>query len=280
MSGSNKMSKLSISDLSANVDGKPVLKGISLEVAQGEVHAVMGPNGSGKSTLAHILVGRPGYELTGGSIEMDGVSLVDLSPDERAKAGLFATQQYPIEVPGVTIMELLSAALHSQKKDAADLSEAELSEAELSEVEQLSEVELRDLVETEMSALGMESHLLERTGVNIDFSGGESKRSEALQLVVLKPKIAILDELDSGLDVDAIEDIGARIYKSVKEDDLGVLAITHYPRLLDELPAGFVHVLVDGKIVESGGPELALELEATGYGRFETATDVSVDIRL
>lgn len=258
------MSKLVIKDLCANVDGKPVLKGINLEVAQGEVHAVMGPNGSGKSTLSHILVGRPGYELTGGSIEMDGVSLSDLSPHARAKVGLFATQQYPIEVPGVTLMEVLSAALHSLGKYSDDLTEAGL----------------RELVGKEMEMLGMKSHLLERTGVNIDFSGGESKRSEALQLVMLKPKIAILDELDSGLDVDAIEDIGVRIYKSVVEENLGVLAITHYPRLLDELPAQFVHVLVDGKIVESGGPELALELENSGYSRFESVAAVSVDIRL
>ncbi len=252
------MPKLEITDLSVAVSGKPVLKGISLEVNSGEVHAVMGPNGSGKSTLAYILAGRPGYEITSGKMELDGVSLAELSPSERARAGLISTRQYPVEVPGVTIMELLSAAL----KEAADSSE------------------LHSLVEKEMLVLGMEKHLLDRQGVNVDFSGGESKRSEALQLAVLKPAIAILDELDSGLDLDAIEDIGNRIYKAVKEENMSVLAITHYPRLLNQLPAKFVHVLVDGKIVETGGPELALELEATGYGRFEVAADVSVDIRL
>ncbi len=253
------MSKLVISELSASVEGKQVLNGISLTVGRGEVHALMGPNGSGKSTLAHILAGRPGYELTEGSIELEGVLLNSLSASERARQGLFVAQQYPIEIPGVTFMQMLSASFASQGKAGENLFE---------------------ILEKEAARIGMKKSLIERAGINVDLSGGERKRSEALQLVVLEPHFAILDEIDSGLDLDAIEDIGARIYKAVKEDNLGVLAITHYPKILDELPATHIHILIDGRIVESGGPELALELEESGYRRFESGGDVPVDIRI
>ena len=260
------MSKLVVSELSASASGTPLLNSISLEINSGEVHAIMGPNGSGKSTLSNVLVGRSGYEITSGSIEIDGISLAELPPDERARLGLFSTQQYPIEIPGVTLLEMLAASLAAKEEAVHNLGDGADS--------------LSRLIEKEAISIGMDKDLIQRTGINVDLSGGESKRSEALQLAVLKPRFAILDELDSGLDVDAMEDIGRRLQKSVLEDDLGVLAITHYPRLLDEMPASYVHILVEGEIVESGGPELARVVEEDGYARFEILKDVSVDIRL
>ena len=256
------MSELVISDLFATAKGEPIIKGLSLRVASGEVHAVMGPNGSGKSTLAHVLAGRPGYEATSGKVEMDGTSITELSPYERASLGLFLAQQYPIEIPGVRLADMLEAA--SMPGIQSNMKQKDLSR----------------LVSMEAKEVGLTQELMDREGINVDLSGGERKRSEALQMAVLKPRIAILDELDSGLDLDAIEGIGQRVYKMVQEDNLGVLAITHYARFLDELPAQYVHILFDGKIVESGGPELAFELEDTGYARFEGTQDTSVDIRL
>jgi Fe-S cluster assembly ATP-binding protein len=231
------VSELIIRDLHANVAGHEILRGVDLEVRSGEVHALMGPNGSGKSTLSHALMGRGDYEVTGGSVTIDGEELLGEPTWKRARAGLFLAMQYPVEVPGVPLAAVVGAAR------GADLSEA---------------------VQREAVALDVRPELLTR-GVNDEFSGGEKKRAETLQLAVLQPKFAVLDEIDSGLDVDALRDVARRVATLAKDDEVGVLAITHYARLLTELRPDRVHVFMAGRIVTSGGPELADELERTGY---------------
>jgi Fe-S cluster assembly ATP-binding protein len=257
-------SVLKISGLHAGVDSRQILRGIDLEVCSGEIHAVMGPNGSGKSTLAHVLMGRPGYEVTSGSVTLDGVELLGLAPFERAQAGLFLTFQYPIEVPGVPLASALTEALLAAGRTAE--AEAGPLGARLSE---------------EAAELGIAPGILARP-MNVDLSGGEAKRNETLQLALLRPRIAILDELDSGLDVDALGQVARRIERATREGDppLGVIAITHYRRLLVELPAQRVHVLSEGRIVASGGPELAEELERTGYVAYreDAATPAGVGL--
>jgi Fe-S cluster assembly ATP-binding protein len=238
------VSVLRIAGLCASVDGQEILRGVDLEVASGEVHALMGPNGSGKSTLAHVLMGRGDYVVTAGSISIDGEELIRLPTHERAARGLFLALQYPVEVPGVRLGDFLAAALRGQGRDA--------------------DGELPARIDAEARRLGVEHQFLER-GVNVEFSGGEQKRAETLQLAVLEPKFAVLDEIDSGLDVDALRDVARRIEAMTTERNLGVLAITHYARLLDELRADRVHVLMGGRVVASGGPELADQLEAVGY---------------
>ncbi|MEX1008488.1 MAG: Fe-S cluster assembly ATPase SufC [Acidimicrobiia bacterium] len=235
---------LRISDLCASVGGVEILRGVDLEVASGEVHALMGPNGSGKSTLAHVLMGRGDYHVTAGSITIDGEELLGLATHERAARGLFLALQYPVELPGVRLVDFLGAALQGQARDTNG--------------------ELEARIESEAARLGVAHQFLAR-GVNVEFSGGEQKRSETLQLAVLEPRFAVLDEIDSGLDVDALRDVARRIEAMTKERQLGVLAITHYARLLDELRADRVHVLMAGRIVASGGPELADKLEEVGY---------------
>lgn len=215
-----------------------ILRGVDLRIGSGEVHALMGPNGSGKSTLSHTIMGRPGYEVLGGSIRLDGQELIGLPTYQRAQAGLFVAMQYPVEVPGVPVGALLGAAQPDRG--------------------------MPDRIADEAKLLAVESEFLER-GVNVEFSGGEKKRMETLQLALLEPKFAVLDEIDSGLDVDALRDVARRIAELTRTEGLGVLAITHYARLLDELRPDFVHVLVSGRIVASGGPELAERLEAIGY---------------
>jgi Fe-S cluster assembly ATP-binding protein len=238
------MSTLEIRDLQARVPGRDILRGIDLTVSSGEVHAVMGPNGSGKSTLSHVLMGKPGYDVTGGSVTLDGVDLLALSTWERAQAGLFLSMQYPIEVPGVSIVDALEAGFTAAEgRDPA---------------------QVRELVAAEAVRLDIEPRFLTRA-LNVDLSGGEKKRNETLQLGVIRPRIAILDEIDSGLDIDALRLVARRVEAATTEDDLGVLAITHYVRLLHELKPDFVHVLSGGRIVATGGPELAAELEVTGY---------------
>jgi Fe-S cluster assembly ATP-binding protein len=246
------MSVLTISGLHAGVEGRAILRGIDLEMRSGEIHAVMGPNGSGKSTLAHVLMGRPGYEVTAGSVSLDGIELLSLEPFERAQAGLFLTFQYPIEVPGVAI----SAALAESLLAAGRSAQAEAKTLDFRLLEEATE-------------LGISPEIMARA-MNVDLSGGEAKRNETLQLAILQPKIAVLDELDSGLDVDALGRVARRIERATREGDppLGVIAITHYRRLLAELPAQHVHVLSEGRIVASGGPELAEELEKTGYAAY------------
>ena len=245
-------SLLQISGLRAGVEGREILRGIDLEVRSGEIHAVMGPNGSGKSTLAHVLMGRPGYEVLGGSVRLDGVELLSLPAYERAQAGLFLAFQYPIEVPGVPLASALAESLVAAGRcDEADPDRLALRIGE------------------EAAALGISTELLSRA-LNVDLSGGEAKRNETLQLAVLQPRIAVLDELDSGLDVDALGQVSRRIERATREGrpPLGVIAITHYRRLLRELPATAVHVLSAGRIVAEGGPELAEGLERTGYAAY------------
>ncbi len=238
MTGAGSM--LTIRDLHASVQGQEILRGVDLELASGQVHALMGPNGSGKSTLAHVLMGRGDYEVTAGSVRLDGVELLELPTWQRAAAGLFLSFQYPVEIPGVRVEDLLDAAGGSPGNG------------------------LGARVRTEAKRLAVADEFLER-GVNMEFSGGEQKRAETLQLALLKPKFAVLDELDSGLDVDALRDVSRRIEAMTEEDGLGVLAITHYARLLTELRPDVVHVFMAGRVVTSGGPELADELEVSGY---------------
>jgi Fe-S cluster assembly ATP-binding protein len=233
------VSVLSVRDLHASVARTEILRGVDLEVASGEVHALMGPNGSGKSTLSHVLMGRGDYTVTAGSVTIDGEELLGRPTWERARAGLFLTHQYPVEVPGVRIQELVGAA-----SDDADAALARIG--------------------AEAERLGVREEFLTR-GVNVEFSGGEQKRAETLQLAVLRPKFAVLDEIDSGLDVDALRDVARRIEAMTEESGLGVLAITHYARLLTELRPDRVHVFMGGRVVISGGPELADELEVGGY---------------
>lgn len=232
--------------LTASVRERPILRGVDLRVGPGEVHAVMGPNGSGKSTLSHVIMGRPGYIDVAGSVCVDGVELLGRPTFERARAGLFLAMQYPIEVPGVSVEAVLHEALLARGQSTDGVRQRASREAE---------------------RIGFEERFLDRP-LNVDLSGGEKKRNETLMMGVLNPGIAILDEIDSGLDVDALRAVARRVEEETKERGLGVLAITHYSRLLQELRPDVVHVLVDGKIVDSGGPELASELEKSGYVRY------------
>ncbi|WP_343527237.1 Fe-S cluster assembly ATPase SufC [Sphingomonas sp.] len=247
---------LKIENLHAEIDGKPILKGLTLEVKAGEVHAIMGPNGAGKSTLGYVLGGRPGYEVTEGSVTFDGVDLLELEPNERAAAGLFLGFQYPVEIPGVSNVQFLRESLNAQR--------AQREEAPLSGGEFLK------LARAQADGLGLNQDMLKRP-VNVGFSGGEKKRNEMVQMGILNPKFAILDETDSGLDIDALRIVGDGINRIMRAPDKAVLLITHYQRLLDYVQPDRVHVLADGRIVRSGGPELALELEREGYAGVEGA---------
>ena len=240
---------LEIKNLSAGVEGKQILKGISLAMYAGEVHAVMGPNGSGKSTLAAVLSGRDGYEVTGGEVLYNGQDLLELDPEERAREGLFLAFQYPVEIPGVNSTYFLKAALNEIRKHKGE--------------PELDAMEFLVLVKEKMKLLELSEDLLKRS-VNEGFSGGEKKRAEIFQMAVLEPKLAILDETDSGLDIDALKVVSSGVNK-LKRQDTAQLVITHYQRLLNYIVPDFVHVLVDGRIVKSGGKELALELEEKGY---------------
>ncbi len=247
---------LKIENLHAEVDGKAILKGITLAINPGEVHAIMGPNGAGKSTLAYTLGGRPGYEVTDGSATFEGADLFELEPHERAAAGLFLGFQYPVEIPGVSNLQFLRTALNAQRKARG---EADLSGGEFIK-----------LARKEADALGLDPEMLKRP-VNVGFSGGEKKRNEMVQMGIIGPKLAILDETDSGLDIDALRICGEGINAIMRKPDKAVLLITHYQRLLDYVKPDFVHVLAGGRIVKSGGPELALRLEEHGYEAVEGA---------
>ena len=241
---------LKIENLHAEIDGKPILKGLSLTVNAGEIHAIMGPNGAGKSTLGYVLGGRPGYEVTGGSITFDGQDLLELAPNERAAAGVFLGFQYPVEIPGVSNVQFLREALNAQRgtRDEKPLSGAEFLK----------------LAREEARKLDMDAEMLKRP-VNVGFSGGEKKRNEMVQMGVVNPKFAILDETDSGLDIDALRIVGDGINRIMRAPDKAVLLITHYQRLLDYVRPDVVHVLADGRIVRTGGADLAHELEREGY---------------
>jgi Fe-S cluster assembly ATP-binding protein len=240
---------LKITDLSANVGGKEILKGVNLEVHAGEVHAIMGPNGSGKSTLAQVLAGREDYEVTGGSVSFEGLDLLALPPEERARAGLFLGFQYPVEIPGVNNVYLLKAALNAKHKAAGE--------------PEVDAYEFLTLIRQKMKLMQMSESFLTR-GVNEGFSGGEKKRNEVLQMLVLEPKLAILDETDSGLDIDALKVVSAGV-NSLRNPKRAVVLVTHYQRLLDYVVPDRVHVLSGGRILKSGDSSLARELEQRGY---------------
>ena len=240
------MTTLEIKNLAVSVGGSQILNDFTLTIKSGEVHAVMGPNGAGKSTLSAALMGKPGYVVTGGSVKLDGVDMLALPTWQRATAGLHLIMQYPTEIPGVMLQDAMSAALDARKRDTTNL---------------------RSLIATEAKRISFDTELVDRA-VNVDFSGGEKKRNETVQLAVLQPKIAILDELDSGLDIDALRDCAQRVEDATREMNLGVLVITHYSRLFEQLKPDFVHILTNGRIVKSAGPELADELEVTGYAAY------------
>ncbi len=240
---------LSIENLHAGIPGREILKGLSLRVKPGEVHAIMGPNGAGKSTLGNVLAGREGYDVSAGSVHFEGRDLLELAPEERAAAGVFLAFQYPVEIPGVNNTYFLRAALNAQRKARGE--------------PELDSMQFLKKVREKLAVLHLDDRLLQR-GVNEGFSGGEKKRNEIFQLAVLEPKLAILDETDSGLDIDALKAVADGV-NALRSPDRAFLVITHYQRLLDYIKPDVVHVLADGRIVESGGPELALELEQHGY---------------
>jgi len=242
---------LNITDLRAEIDGKEILKGLSLTVNAGEVHAIMGPNGAGKSTLGYVLGGRPGYAPTGGSVAFGGEDLLEMDAHERAAAGLFLGFQYPVEIPGISNVQFLREALNSQRRARGEAP--------------LSGGEFLKLARAQADALGMDQEMLKRP-VNVGFSGGEKKRNEMVQMGIIGPKLAILDETDSGLDIDALKAVGEGINRIMRAPDKAVLLITHYQRLLDYVQPDFVHVLEAGRITRTGGPELAQQLEREGYG--------------
>lgn len=243
---------MKINNLRANVGDTEILKGFSLEMGAGEVHAIMGPNGSGKSTLSYVLSGREGYDVTGGDVEFNGKNLLDMTPEERAHAGMFLAFQYPLEIPGVTNMTFLKTALNAVRRGRGE--------------EELDAASFLRFVREKAKDLGVQDDMLRRQ-LNVGFSGGEKKRNEILQMAVLEPKFAILDETDSGLDIDALKTVSEGVNK-LRSPDRSVLVITHYQRLLDYIKPDLVHVMAKGKIVQSGGPELALELEKDGYAGY------------
>ena len=240
---------LRIEELRAGVGGKEILKGISLTINEGEIHAVMGPNGSGKSTLAQVLAGHPGYEVTGGRVAYDGRDLLEMEPEERAQAGIFLAFQYPVEIPGVSNAYFLRTAYNEARKAHGE--------------PEVDPLEFLDLMTEKLKLVDLDEAMLNRS-VNACFSGGEKKRNEILQLAVLEPRLGILDETDSGLDIDALRTVADGVNK-LRRPDNAFLVVTHYQRLLNYIIPDFVHVLVDGRIAKSGGKELALELEARGY---------------
>ena len=243
---------LEIKNLHAGVDSTPILNGLSLAIQPGEVHAIMGPNGSGKSTLSYVLSGKDGYEVSDGDMLFDGRSLADMAPEERAIAGLFLAFQYPLEIPGVTNMTFLKTSLNAILRGRGE--------------DEMDAASFLRLAREKSRGLGMNDDMLKRQ-LNVGFSGGEKKRNEILQMAMLEPKLAILDETDSGLDIDALKTVAEGV-NALRAPDRGMLVITHYQRLLDFIKPDVVHVMAAGQIVKSGGPELALELEKSGYGEF------------
>lgn len=252
---------LSIKNLYAQVEGKEILKGLTLDVKPGEVHAIMGPNGSGKSTLTHVLAGREGYEVTSGSIDFGGSDLLELEPEERAREGVFLAFQYPVEIPGVSNIQFLRTALNSIRKHRGE--------------EEMDAGSFLKLARQKIGMVNLDPEFLKR-GVNEGFSGGEKKRNEIMQMLMLEPRLALLDETDSGLDIDALQ-VVANGVNALRSPERSVLLVTHYQRLLNHIVPDYVHVLANGRIVKSGGRELALELEEKGYGWLNIDEDVAAD---
>jgi len=240
---------LSIKNLHVKVDGKEIIRGLDLEVKAGEVHAIMGPNGSGKSTLAHVLAGRDGYQVTQGEILYQGADLLEMAPEERAREGVFLGFQYPVEIPGVNNTYFLKAALNAGRKHRG--------------LDELDAMDFMKLVKEKLKVLHIDDSLLQRP-VNVGFSGGEKKRNEVFQMAVLEPRLALLDETDSGLDIDALRDV-AKGVNVLRSPERAIVLVTHYQRLLNYITPDFVHILSDGRIIKSGGRELALEVERDGY---------------
>ncbi|HLK15789.1 MAG TPA: Fe-S cluster assembly ATPase SufC [Fimbriimonadaceae bacterium] len=249
---------LTISNLHARVEDKEILRGIDLQVNTGETHAIMGPNGSGKSTLANIIAGRPGYEVTQGEVLLNGKDLLDMAPEERAAEGVFLAFQYPVEIPGVTTTYFLRASLNHIRKHRGE--------------RELTTSEFMKHIKAKVEMMDLDNSLLSRS-VNEGFSGGEKKKNEIFQMAVLEPKLAVLDETDSGLDIDALKIVADGV-NALRSPDRATVVVTHYQRLLNYIIPDFVHVLMDGRIVRSGGKELALELEQKGYGFLEAAAGV------
>ena len=243
---------LQIKNLHATIDGKEILKGLTMEIPSGEVHAIMGPNGSGKSTLSYVIAGREGYEVTGGEILLDGKNILDVAPEERAAAGLFLAFQYPVEIPGVAMTMFMKTAINGIRKQRGQ--------------PEIDALEFLKLMKKKQAELGMSDEMMKRA-VNVGFSGGEKKRNEVLQMAMLEPTFAVLDETDSGLDIDALKVVADGVNK-LRSDKRSFLVITHYQRLLDYIKPDVVHVMSAGKIVKTGGPELAHELEKTGYAGY------------
>ena len=244
---------LKIKELEVNVDGNKILKGLNLEINAGEIHAIMGPNGSGKSTLAQVIAGHEDYEIDKGSVEYNGKDLLEMEPEERSCEGVFMAFQYPIEIPGVSNMYFLKSALNAQRK--------------YHEKNEIDAMDFLEIIKEKMNMLGLKEEMLKRP-VNHGFSGGEKKKNEIMQMAVLEPKLAIMDETDSGLDIDALKIVAEGVNK-MKNENNAILVVTHYQRLLNYIVPDFVHVLMDGKIVESGGKELAMRLEEEGYDNIE-----------
>ena len=244
---------LKIKELEVNVDGNKILKGLNLEINAGEIHAIMGPNGSGKSTLAQVIAGHEDYEIDKGSVEYSGKDLLEMEPEERSCEGVFMAFQYPIEIPGVSNMYFLKSALNAQRK--------------YHEKNEIDAMDFLEIIKEKMNMLGLKEEMLKRP-VNHGFSGGEKKKNEIMQMAVLEPKLAIMDETDSGLDIDALKIVAEGVNK-MKNENNAILVVTHYQRLLNYIVPDFVHVLMDGKIVESGGKELAMRLEEEGYDNIE-----------
>lgn len=243
---------IEIKNLTAEIDGTEILKGLDLTIGDGEVHAIMGPNGAGKSTLSYVLSGREEYEVTGGSVTLDGEDILEMSPDERAAAGLFLAFQYPVEIPGVQMTTFLKTAVNAVREARGQ--------------EELDAIGFLKLMKTKCAELGVSEEMMKRA-VNVGFSGGEKKRNEVLQMAMLDPKFAVLDETDSGLDIDALKVVADGV-NALRAENRSFLVITHYQRLLDYIKPDFVHVLANGKIVKSGDANLALELEEKGYAEF------------
>ena len=244
---------LSIKNLHVEVDGKEIIRGLDLEVKAGEVHAIMGPNGSGKSTLAHVLAGRDGYEVTDGEVLYDGKNLLELPAEERAREGVFLAFQYPVEIPGVNNTYFLKAAVNAGRRHRG--------------LDELDAMDFIKLVKKKLEILHIDESLLQRP-VNVGFSGGEKKRNEVFQMAVLEPRLALLDETDSGLDIDALKDV-ARGITALRSKDRAIVLVTHYQRLLNYIIPDFVHILSDGRIIKSGGRDLALEVEEDGYTQLQ-----------